>query len=146
MDRIVVGVDGSAGSKKALQWALDEARRRKAAVDVVHAWHPPYFTGLPYMAGYLSISPDFQPDALEAGARHVLEGATQGADRTGVAALETVLVRGPAVRTLLDVANGAKLLVLGSKGRSALTGLLVGSVGDQVLHHAPCPVVVVPAA
>ena len=72
MERIVVGADGSQGARAALEWALDEARLRQAGVEVVHAWHPPYVTEMPYTAGYLAISPDFHPDAFEADARGLL--------------------------------------------------------------------------
>jgi nucleotide-binding universal stress UspA family protein len=48
VERIVVGVDGSAEAGRALRWAAEEARLRHAALDVVHAWHTPYFNGYPY--------------------------------------------------------------------------------------------------
>jgi nucleotide-binding universal stress UspA family protein len=61
-----------------------------------------------------------------------------------VPSVEPILVRDQAAGALLDVAKGAELLVVGSRGRGGFTGLLLGSVGQQVVHHAPCPVVVVP--
>lgn len=140
----MVGVDGSQGARAALAWALDEARLRQAGVEVVHAWHPPYVTEMPYTAGYLAISADFHPDAFEADARGLLDRVMGGANTAGVPSVEPILVRDQPAGALLDVAKGAELLVVGTRGRGGFTGLLLGSVSQQVVHHAPCPVVVVP--
>lgn len=138
--RIVVGVDGSEPALGALRWALDEARLRRAAVDVVHAWLPPQMYGYPYAMV------DLHLDQVEAGSRELLTRIIQEADTTGVPAVEPILVADGAARALLDTAEGAELLVVGSRGRGGFTGLLLGSVSQQALHHGPCPVVVVPAA
>lgn len=145
MERIVVGVDGSQGARNALAWALDEARLRQAAVEVVHAWHPPYVTEMPYTAGYLAIAPDFHPDAFEADARALLNGVADGADLRGIPSVDRILVRAQPAEALLAVAKGAVLVVVGSRGRGGFAGLLLGSVSQQIVHHAPCPVAVVPS-
>jgi nucleotide-binding universal stress UspA family protein len=138
MERIVVGVDGSENARAALHWALDEACLRNAAVDVVYAWHMPYLDGYPY--GVV----DVHPGEFERDARQLLDKIVGGVDSTGVPAVEPILICDGAARALLDTAKGADLLVVGSRGRGGFTGLLLGSVSQQVVHHAPCPVVVIP--
>jgi len=136
--RIVVGVDGSDGADAALQWAVEEARLRDATVVAVHVWHLPYVGEAAGMAA-LSVS----GDEFETGARAVLDGAV--ARFGGEAGIETRLGKGDAAGTLLRVAEDvdADLLVVGSRGRGGFAGLLLGSVSQQVSHHAPCPVVIV---
>lgn len=139
--RIVVGVDGSENSRSALRWALEEARLRHAAVDVVHAWQLPHQGGYPIVGAF-----ELPVGELEAGARQLLDRAVGGADTRGLEEVEPILVCGSAARAMLDTAKGADLLVVGSRGRGGFTGLLLGSVSQKVLHHATCPVVVIPAA
>ena len=138
MDRIVVGVDGSESAQAALVWALEEGRVRSAQVDVVTAWHEPYVA--PTMA---AVVPD--PAVFSEAAERTLDRAV---DEAGAAAdgltIERHVVRGNAASALLDVAKGAALLVVGSRGRGGFAGLLLGSISQQVVHHATCPVVVVP--
>lgn len=139
--RIVVGVDGSDHARRALRWALEEARLRQATIVAVHAWHLPYDGSHPYTA--LA----FDPDRFEHQARSTLERAVHAEDTHGLAApVETVVVHGTAAAALLEAANGADLLVVGARGLGGFTGLLLGSVSNQVSHHASCPVVIVPPA
>jgi len=138
--RVVVGVDGSQTARSALRWALDEARLRHAAVDVVHAWQMPYRNGYPVSMLELPAAD------LEKGARRLLDGAVGGADTTGVKDVESILVCDSPARALLDTAKDADLLVVGSRGHGGFAGLLLGSVGQKVLHHATCPVVIIPSA
>jgi nucleotide-binding universal stress UspA family protein len=139
-ERIVVGVDGSAASRQALDWALDEARFRRATVEVVHAWQmPPTFS--PYNS--------FDPPAavLEPAARQVLQDAVAAADVHDVPTpIVHTVVCDSAARAILDAARVADLVVLGSRGLGGFKGLLLGSVTNQVTHHASCPVVVLPNA
>lgn len=145
---IVVGVDGSEAGRRALSWALEEGRLRHAAVDVVHAWQMPYVHGYAY-GGVIGTQPwEFDQNArksLEQEARAVLDSSLGGADTAGVSAVEPILVCDSAGRALLDSAKDADLLVVGSRGRGGFAGLLLGSVSQMVLHHATCPVVVIPA-
>jgi nucleotide-binding universal stress UspA family protein len=137
--RIVVGVDGSENAQCALRWALDEARLRHAAVDVVHAWQLPYQGGYPIVGAF-----ELPPGELEAGARQLLDRAIDQAYAKGLE-VEPILICGSPARALLDTAKGADLLVVGSRGRGGFAGLLLGSVSQKVVHHATCPVVVIPA-
>ena len=138
--RIVVGVDGSEPSVDALRWAYGEASLRGAAVEVVHAWHYPYVGDVAGVAAY-----GIGHEALQEGARGVLDHCIERAGRPpGAVAVERVLVQGGPTTVLLDAARGADLLVLGSRGHGGFTGLLLGSVSQQAVHHASCPVVIVP--
>ncbi len=137
-ERIVVGVDGSETSRTALCWALDEARLRSAAVEVVHAWR------MPHLDGYHDGVVDPHPGRFERDARQLLDRMVGEADTDGEPAVEPILVCDGAAPALLDMAKGADLLVVGSRGRGGFAGLLLGSVSQQVVHHAPCPVVVIP--
>ena len=139
MGFIVVGVDGSAESKRALHWALDEARLREVRVVVVHSWTYQFLAG----PGYL---PAADPEALgsiEREAEQVIDDAL-AEFATGGLEIERKAVEGQPSATLVEAAEGADLLVLGSRGRGGFSGLLLGSVSQQCAHHAPCPVVIVP--
>lgn len=140
--RIVVGVDGSNGARAALAWALDEARLRGAAVDVVHAWHAPAPV-VPGPYGASRPADDEVADSTRVAAEQVLEHQLQAADTNGVQ-IEPLLPSASPSDALLDIARGADLLVVGTRGRGGFAGLLLGSVSQQVSHHAPCPVVIVP--
>lgn len=135
---IVVGVDGSEGSREALRWAVDEAQLRGARVRVVHAWW-----------AYPLRAPDDPPDHVAGGLGADAPAAVKAfvADTLGGGHdvdLEIVTVQGrQASAAVLDATKGADLLVVGSRGAGGFTGLLLGSVSQQCSSHAPCPVVVV---
>jgi nucleotide-binding universal stress UspA family protein len=148
MGKVVVGVDASPGSLRALEWALEEARLRRASLCVVHAWMLPLIEALPepWVVGSPSLGPsdDEVRSHVEAAARDVLSASVDRA-RSAAPELEIVaeLVEGRAPVALLDAAGDADLLVVGSRGRGGFAGLLLGSVSGQCVHHAQCPVVVV---
>lgn len=154
MSRIVVGVDGSAGAAAALAWALEEGRLRRSAVDAVHAWRLPLYAAAPepWFVGMPDLPHDLDAKveaATEAHARDVLDAAVAAAEReAGDAAIEVrkEVVRGDAAHVLLEAARDADLLVVGSRGHGGFAGLLLGSVSQQCVQHASCPVVVVRAA
>ena len=132
--RIVVGLDGSAGSDGALRWALREAVERSALVEAVYAWQfPP--------VGSFVVTPVEGYEALAAG---IVESARANAARwePGVR-LEVSSRVGAAVPVLLRSSEEADLLVVGARGRGGFHELLVGSVGQQCANHSSCPVVVV---
>jgi|SRR5262245_9879871 len=137
--RIVAGFDGSESARRALAWAADEARRRDARLDVVQAWHVPYPVAAP-VAGYPVLV-----GALESTARSDICDALAAPDLGDLPVPATpVVVQGPAGPALLDAADGADLIVLGSRGLGTVAGALLGSVTHHVVHHATRPVVVVP--
>jgi nucleotide-binding universal stress UspA family protein len=139
MARIVVGVDGSAESREALRWALAEARLRNATVRAVHAWRDPYLL----TPGY-GPPEDFEVGALRNEAEKFLSStvAEVTGDKRDVD-VEEVIAEGPAGSVLVEAAQGADLLVVGSRGHGGFVGLMLGSVSQQCAHHAPCPVLIV---
>jgi nucleotide-binding universal stress UspA family protein len=139
---VVVGVDGSDGSRVALAWALEEAVRRRARLVVVHAWWTPY--AVP-PTGF-AVAP-VDPKAFLDESRQLLHECYDGiADRATQrpVAVELLPIEEPAGRALVERATGAGLIVVGSRGRGGVAGLLLGSVSQQCLHHATCAVAVIP--
>ena len=139
MGRVVVGVDGSSASKAALAWALDEARARGATLEVVTAWS--YLDQPPEKEGGQS---RFRPDFGEDDALRILDGALAevAGDDPGVEIIRTVVCE-LAPRALLDASAGADLVVVGARGLGGVREALLGSVSQEIVHHATCPVVVV---
>ncbi len=135
MTRIVVGTDGSEPSQRALTWAAEEARLRRAELEIVVAWEFP-------IVNYYGFSAAARPEELEAAARERLDAAAASV-RTDGLVLSTSLVEGAPAPVLLDQAKGADLLVVGSRGHGGFSGLLLGSVSQHCVTHAPCTVVVV---
>lgn len=140
--RIVVGIDGSEHSQRALAFAVAEARTRDATLDIVHVHqhttNPGYLYGPMAGASAAGVS----RDELE---RHSLEliDRTLGQAPDDVE-VQRISVSGSPARRLAEVAEGADLLIVGSRGRGGFTGLLLGSTSRQATAHAPCPVTVVP--
>jgi len=134
--RIVVGIDGSVASLRALRWALGQAESTDAMVEAVTAWDipTPYGAGPTVLAG----------EDLEASARLSLAAsvADASAEHPDVEVHQHVLQGHPAP-VLLDQAKGAELLVVGSHGHGGLAGAMLGSVSQRCTQHATCPVVVV---
>ncbi len=143
MDRIVVGLDESEGSHRALEWAIEEAGLRDATLRAVHAV-PSSQTYFPYSAvGFEDAqrrAEEAQQEAQQA-LDKLLAEATAGKDVTVERATPVGLPADELVRESRD----AELLVVGSRGRGGFRGLLLGSVSQQVVQHAHCPVVVIPA-
>ena len=142
-ETIVVGVDGSDESHAALRWALEEAALRGAVVRAIHAWMVPVMAS---PVGVLPVSVDH--DELQASAGDQLRQwitAAQGEVPHHDVPIEAATVEGSSTSALLESAADADLLVLGGRRHGALAGLLLGSVAHQCVHHAPCPVVLVPS-
>jgi nucleotide-binding universal stress UspA family protein len=137
---ILVGHDGSTASSEAVSWAAGHAARLGIALHVLRAWS---LTNAPRPAsmepGYVPPPEDFEQAVLEELGRDVA-ALHLPADCT----VELHAVRGQSSAKLLEAAEGAELLVVGRRGAGGFRGLLTGSTADQVVRHAPCPVVVVP--
>ncbi|MGY1633495.1 universal stress protein [Geodermatophilus sp. SYSU D01186] len=147
--RIVVGVDGSPGARAAVVWAVRAAARSGARLDVVSAFPVASYWTDPLLVG---------PDRLEVLRSHaetrtrafVAEaiGDPVAAAEPGVSAVpvDFTIVAGAPAEQLVERAPGARLLVVGSRGRGAVRSALLGSVALHCTTHAPCPVVVVHSA
>jgi nucleotide-binding universal stress UspA family protein len=140
--RVVVGVDGSTESRAALVAALQEASRTGAEVEVVAAYFPTdYWTDatLVLIQSVEAIRADLQRRTDELVADVVREWTAAG----GTSRVRTTILEGPAAEVLLQRAQNAQLLVVGSRGRGAIRGLLLGSVALYCAIHAPGPVMLV---
>lgn len=137
MERIVVGIDGSPGAAAALRWAVAEARLRGAVLQVLHAWQLPVLAVAPFAA------PTIDAREYQAAAEQLVADSVADAGAEDLAPQQVAEGGGPAA-VLLRHAVGASLVVVGTRGRGGFAGLLLGSVSQQVIGHAPCPVVVVP--
>ncbi|MGA2474403.1 MAG: universal stress protein [Acidimicrobiales bacterium] len=133
--RIVVGVDGSPPSERALDWAVAEAQRTGAALHLVSAWMFPMALGYAFTTTVHEVQQSAR-DVIDRAVAHVGEVA---GDVT-VTGETSEQLPGPA---LIAAAKGADLLVVGSRGLGGFEGLLIGSVSQYCTRHATCSVVVV---
>lgn len=135
--RIVVGVDGSEPSLKALKWAAGQAALTGDELQAVTGWEYPASWGT-LMPG---VAPEFDPEQL---AKQILDESVAQALAPEVAAAVTrTVVGGNPAQVLVDQARGASLLVVGDRGYAGFKAAVLGSVSTNVAQHAPCPVVVV---
>lgn len=148
MPGIVVGVDGSANATSALKWAVGEAATRRAPLTVltVHEISHSFWTGRPIV---LSHDED-QLAAAKAAATELVDKAVCELGEARPASVTVLAVNGSAASELIAAADENDVLVLGARGGAQAGGLAahapLGSVSNKVLHHAKCPVVVVPAS
>lgn len=141
----MVGVDGSAGSLRALRWALEEATLRRAALQAVMVWRGVEaddetafeFATFRSLAGYdrgaATLAGEHLRDLLS-------EALGEAAGR-----VEPIVLEGHPVDALCEHATGADLLVVGSRGHGALAEVLLGSVSAACARRSPCPLAVVPS-
>jgi nucleotide-binding universal stress UspA family protein len=141
--RIVVGVEGSPGSRAALRWSIEEARLRSGVVEVVTAYLPTYVPAAPDF-GYVPLDPVDLVDEVKKMQDEIIASVSEHTDTAGVR-LDQKLLKGRSADTLIAAAEGADMLVVGNRGRGGFRGLLLGSVSQQIAHHATCPVVIVRA-
>ncbi|MGP4092336.1 universal stress protein [Streptomyces sp. KR55] len=128
----VVGVDGSPQSAAAVDFALEEAALRGAALRALYVWHPPRL-------GVLD-----EDAAVQECRRLLSETVTVRTAAHPKVELHQEVVRGHPVQVLTKASENALGLVVGTRGHGGFTGMLLGSVSQGVLHHARCPVITVP--
>jgi nucleotide-binding universal stress UspA family protein len=136
---IIVGIDGSEGSDRALRFAIHEASIRDIPLRAVTVWHVPSSM---YAGGWVGTA--IETDTLEQDARELAERQIARVGRFGGVDRELVVREGNAASVLIEEAKGADMLVVGSRGLGGFRGLLLGSVSQQCAHHAACPIVIVP--
>ncbi len=134
---VLVGVDGSEGSRHALAWALGEAQARHWQVEAVMVWQLPYNFG----EGYYPV--DEQRLAADA-AERLATALAEVAGNNPPVEINPVVLEGAPAETLCERSRDAELLVLGSRGLGRFSALLLGSVSGKCAHHSNCPVVIVP--
>lgn len=139
MGRIVVGLDGSEYARRAVRWAAAEARTHRYELHVVTAFDPPDLVGVPGARFPVERIDESEERAHSHQQRWLSEALN---DEPDLAPITEVRVGRPAEQ-LLEVARGADLLVVGSRGRGGFRGLLLGSVSLQCVTHADCPVAVI---
>ncbi|GAB3430877.1 universal stress protein [Flindersiella endophytica] len=133
---VVVGIDDEHASDEVLEFALEYASRRGLPVRAVLCWNPHPIVRAHRLDGVTEEEFQRAQAALSAAV-----SAWQG--KYPAVTIEQRVVEGQPTATLVEQAAEADLLVVGARGRHALTGTLLGSVGQGVLHHARCPVTVV---
>jgi nucleotide-binding universal stress UspA family protein len=135
---IVVGVDGSPGSRAALRVAAEEARAHGRALRVVMVYG---YLEQHHARGATAFDPAYNEDDAKEALGEILE---QELGATPDVRIEPVLVTDLAARALIEQSEKASMIVVGARGLGGFQGLLLGSVSQQVVHHAKCPVLVVP--
>ncbi len=135
--RIVVGVDGSQGSSRALAWAAAEAAAREAVLEPVIVWQSPYDYG---ELRYVPVDEDELADRAR---KRLDEALAEVGGEASVTVTGPLVVRGDAAQVLCERSAGADLLVVGSRGHGGFAGLMLGSVSTKCAHHSRCPLVIV---
>ena len=138
--RVVVGIDGSPGAERALDFAAAEAAQRGLPLRVVCAWEPRAGT---YVGEAFAPTADGFVEA-EQHADEVLRAALERLAAGAAIETEALAIEGHPATVLIEQSQDAALLVVGSRGRSTAASLLLGSVSQKLAHHAPCPLVIVP--
>jgi nucleotide-binding universal stress UspA family protein len=144
MPGIIVGIDGSGHSRRALEWAVREAAVREAPLTVItiHQVASSAWTG----HGILYAQDEELATQARKSAQEETDQVLEQAGDKRPPQVTVKAVSGLPAEELLAAAEGADMLVIGSRGGGGFSRLLLGSVSSQVAHHATCPVVVIPAA
>ncbi len=142
--RIVVGIDDSGSARRALRWAIDEAAMLDAELDVVHAYTEPVVVVPAPLVGAPPAVADSKGRAKALLHRLTSEALACAPHRPR--AVQELAVEGHPGRTLVSCAHTGDVLVVGSRGHSALASVTLGSCSNYCVHHACCPVIVVPSA
>jgi nucleotide-binding universal stress UspA family protein len=135
---IVVGVDGSPASDHVIRLAFEEAVARDAGVLAVRVYIPRY-AGL---GVDISVPVEDPVQRREAELRHVADDVAPWREKYPDVSVRTVALDGHTADVLIGLSASAQLVVVGTRGHGGFAGLLLGSVGLQLLHHADCPVLI----
>jgi len=138
--RIVAGVDGSPSSIEALRWAVRQAGLTGGTVDAVTGWQFPVGTG---GYGWAPTGMVDGTDYAEAAEKTLTDAISAAVGPGSDVTIRPLVVQGHPAQVLLEAADGADLLVVGSRGHGGFAGALLGSVSQHCVHHARCPVVVI---
>jgi nucleotide-binding universal stress UspA family protein len=141
MGRIVVGVDGSPASKRALSWAADQARATGDELEIVTSWEIP--TWLVSGSAAASAEPVLDYDFAGEAARSLKEAVAEVLGEPGELHYREIVAEGHPAVSLVRHSEGAELLVVGSRGHGEFAGMLLGSVSMYVAAHAHCPVLII---
>jgi nucleotide-binding universal stress UspA family protein len=141
---ILVPVDFSKSSRRALEFASSLGSRYGAAVDVLHVWSVPQFMP-PDMLGIAGSHASELVALVQGNAETELRKLAEEAAREGISIRRTRAEPGIASQVILDAVkhDGYDLIVMGTQGRSGLAHVLLGSVAERVVRHADCPVLTV---
>jgi nucleotide-binding universal stress UspA family protein len=131
--RIVVGIDGSPHATAALRWSLAQAQNHDGEILALLAWQLPF----------LSVPGAFDRAELEQVYKNFLVKMVSEVAPTPPVPLHTIVAEGDPIQSLITASQNADMLVLGTRGRSAFAGLMLGSVSQACAASAPCPVVLV---
>jgi nucleotide-binding universal stress UspA family protein len=142
MSGIVVGIDGSHNASRALEWAIGEAALRKADLTVVtvHAVPASWWTGQPELLP----GDEGKLEEVRTSAEAAVKQAVTAQGDSQPTSITVTAMHGFPAKALIDASAGRDLLVVGSRGGGGFGALAMGSISSQVVHHAKCPVVVVP--
>ncbi|MGA7055725.1 MAG: universal stress protein [Mycobacterium sp.] len=145
---VIVGIDGSSSSRRAVQWAAHEARMRNVPLTLVHVVVTPSWGPAPWLLSNEPLPiPAEEDPALENSGRKIIADAIKiagaTAPGTGCPEIKSELFFSVPVPTLVDLSKQAQMVVVGRRGQHRLRGVLLGSVSTGLIHHAHCPVAVI---
>jgi nucleotide-binding universal stress UspA family protein len=140
--RILVGIDGSSQARSALIWAVDHAQRHGATVEALSVYEL-YDAPGPYGGEFMRIASPFSEQRFRRRAEQFLADAAAAAGPVHDAGIEPHTEPGHPAEILVARSREADLVAVGSRGLGGLSGVLLGSVSRQLLHHAHCSVAVV---
>jgi nucleotide-binding universal stress UspA family protein len=136
---VVVGVDGSPGSRKALTWAATEAAEHGAELVVLNVWEHT----LPPPTGSVSVSERFVPDSSQRTAEQLVSEIKEVLGDDPPVVVQPTVKQGSPAKVLIEQSADADLLVVGTRGHGGFRGLVLGSVSQHVAGYAHCSVTIV---
>ena len=138
--RVVVGIDGSKANVAAVAYAFEFAERRGLALTAIHSWDVPHFDAVGLAT---PIVPSDLDEVENAELRAMSEALAGWREQHPGVAVRQRIVHSSAVVALAENSEGAAALVLGTRGHGGFAGLMLGSVTQSMLHHTPCPLIIV---